>query len=266
MGLVAAGIAVGGAALAGTGASIAGSLSKAGNVPGYTPVDLQAEQNKAIAGNIGALEQAKKLGVSVDTFNTTEIGRMLRTAMPYYDEISGKVVKNITSMLSGELPGDVSGAIQRSGAARALAGGYGGTGMHHDLVARDLGLTSLQLTQQGLSSAESWLNTASRLTIPGQFNVASMFVNPMASADFNANQSVASYNSAMSAWGQPNELQIAGYGLNQLAGATVGFMGATGMFNSSPPPAGTASNFSQITNSPSLASTQNGGWTFPMSY
>ena len=45
------------------------------------------------------------------------------------------------------------------------------------LQARDLGLTSLQMTQQGLSSAERWLATVRNTQAP-MMDVTSMFISP----------------------------------------------------------------------------------------
>jgi hypothetical protein len=67
----------------------------------------------------------------------------------------------------------------RSDAFKSLRGGIGGGGMSNALTARDLGLTTLDLTSKGLDSATKWISSARTLQMPGQFDVSSMFINPM---------------------------------------------------------------------------------------
>ena len=42
--------------------------------------------------------------------------------------------------------------MTRAGAGKALMGGYSGSGMHRNLVARDLGTTSYDIQQQGMKT------------------------------------------------------------------------------------------------------------------
>ena len=115
---------------------------------------------------------------------------MLEGAIPGYSKIVGGVSGNIESLLKGELPTDVSQAVQSNAATRSLEGGYGGSGASKSLVARDLGLTSLDLTQKGIGSAQSWMQTMNSLFSPGEINVSSMFVTPeqMFNADMSNQQ------------------------------------------------------------------------------
>lgn len=148
------------------------------NIPDFPTIDPDAEQRKAIAGNERNFAASAELATKTNAFNQGELQRMLRVAIPNYDELLGKGGKGISSMMSGELPQDVVSQIQRNSAERAGAGGFGSTGMGRNLEARDLGLTSLQLTQTGLSSAERWMSGLKSLSVPGQFDVASMFLSP----------------------------------------------------------------------------------------
>jgi hypothetical protein len=130
------------------------------------------------------LPALENLASGVNAFNAEQIQKMLQSAIPNYNELTAGVSGNINSMLKGEIPQDVQDAIQSNAASKAISGGYSGTGMSHNLVARDLGLTSLDLIQKGIGSAESWLKTAAAITEPNFFNVASMFVTP--DQEFNA--------------------------------------------------------------------------------
>lgn len=102
----------------------------------------------------------------------------MKQLIPDLDTINAGVSGNIASMVSGQIPSDVAAQVARSGAAKAFAGGFGGSQRAGGLVARDLGLTSLQLTQQGLDSASRWLSTARSTMNAPQMDVTSMFITP----------------------------------------------------------------------------------------
>lgn len=75
-----------------------------------------------------------------------------------------KAGANTTSLLAGEIPTDVGNAIARTDIAKSMAGGFGiGSGMGRNLVARDLGLTSLGLQEKGLSQLTPELAMAGAL-------------------------------------------------------------------------------------------------------
>lgn len=57
--------------------------------------------------------------------------------------------RNVQSMLRGDIPQSDYAQIQNSTAEQALSGGFSGSQAARNLTARDLGLTSLQLQQQG---------------------------------------------------------------------------------------------------------------------
>lgn len=161
---------------------IGGLLAGKPNIPQFTPTDLGAEQSKAIGENIASLPQAENLASQTNQFNINQIQSMLRQVIPGYDAMVGGVTKDINAELSGQIPADVSAAVQTSDAARALTGGFAGSGMHGNLVARDLGLTSLDLTQKGISTAQSWIASMNAINSPAMFNLSSMFVSPMQQA------------------------------------------------------------------------------------
>ena len=175
--------------------SVLGGGSKP-KVPAWNNIDLGAEQQKAITANAAALPGAEALVSAANQFSQDQITKMLEQAIPGYSNIVGTTSQNIESELKGEIPTDVSQAVQSSAAARALGGGYAGTGMGRNLVARDLGLTSLDLTSKGLSSAESWMTTMNNLFRPSMIDVSSMFISPqqMFQADFQNQESAWNVN------------------------------------------------------------------------
>lgn len=147
-------------------------------IPGFTPISLQQAQGQAISGNLNVLPQLENIGSQVNSFNLDQMQSMLKSAIPGYSAITGSASGTIQDLLSGKVPTDVAQTVQASDAARALSGGYSGSALSGTLTARDLGLTSLQLTEGGLSSAQSWLGLMDKLTQPATFDFSSMFVTP----------------------------------------------------------------------------------------
>lgn len=91
---------------------------------------------------------------------------LLSTADPRALELSAIADENAAAMMSGRISADTQANLARSGAMRALQGGFGGGGeMGRNLQARDLGLTSLDLQRQGtaLYDAQRRLNYDTRV-------------------------------------------------------------------------------------------------------
>ena len=147
-------------------------------MPDLQDINVQAEQKKAIEGNIAEMPQITALQSQLNKFNSDEIKKMYEAAVPGYDEMMTTGGKQINSMLKGELPEDVQRQIARSSGAKSYAGGYGGSPMAGAASAESLGLASLNLIREGLSSTERWLASASS-RLPHLADATSMFVSPM---------------------------------------------------------------------------------------
>lgn len=157
-------------------------------VPTLTKLDLGTEQMLATQNNLRNLPGIENLVSSANAFSVEDVTKWLNQAIPGFSDMVSEAGGNISSMLAGKIPADVNQAVQNSAAARALGGGFGGSGMHSDLVARDLGLTSLDLTQKGLSSAEAWFQTMDKLYAPSMISVKDMFVTPGQQAAFDVSE------------------------------------------------------------------------------
>ena len=114
-------------------------------VADFTPIDLAAETGKATAGNLQ---------------NYGAVTELLNKISPGFSDMLAKGSQNTLSELSGEIPQDVQDQVMRSSAFQSLMGGFSGTNMAHALTARDLGRTSLDLTNMGTNSAQSWAKYA----------------------------------------------------------------------------------------------------------
>lgn len=142
-GVVGAGMAIGGTAMA---ANSAGQTKRALRRIAETPgLDLGAQYTEA--GNL--MPRAQQLESKRNQFNAGELNKMLETSIPGYATGQSLRTNNALAKLRGEIPLDVQQQIARSAAAKSLEGGYGGSGAGRNLLARDLGLTSLDLTGQG---------------------------------------------------------------------------------------------------------------------
>lgn len=161
---------------------IGGLLESKAKIPNAPSVDLQADQIKAIKGNDAELAPLEGLATKTNQFNFDQISKFLGQAIPGLEGMKSGVQGNIDAFLKGQIPADVIAQIGNADASRALSGGYSGAGLHGNLNARDLGLTSLQLTQQGISSAESWITKMASFYEPSMFNISSMFVTPQQQA------------------------------------------------------------------------------------
>lgn len=111
----------------------------------FIPLDLTAEQKKALEGNLA---------------NASTIEALLNRLVPGFSSLIKKGTENSMALLSGEIPKDVQDQIYRSSAFQSLQGGFQGSGMSKSLTARDLGRTSLDLQQAGANSAQQWAKLA----------------------------------------------------------------------------------------------------------
>lgn len=143
-------------------------------VPAAPNVDPSEAAGEAIAGNIKNLPAATSLGRRVDKATTDQY-------LAWLDKmglggINSKVIENIKSLVSGELPSDVRNLISRSAAEKGIVRGTSGSEFDQYGELRDLGLTSLEVTNKGLDAASRWI-AQTNANAP-RFNFSSMFISP----------------------------------------------------------------------------------------
>ena len=178
-------IGLGAAILGGAGISAAGSLlgglfgGKKPKVPELKPIDFAKEQQQAIQQNIASLEPATELARKTTAAEQSQLETQLRRAIPGYDQLVSQAGQNIAASLRGEISPEVSAQVQRSTAGRALSGGFGaGSGFGRALTARDLGLTGMQIQNQGLAQAQNFIQQQRAFGMVQPFSVSSMFITP----------------------------------------------------------------------------------------
>lgn len=182
------------------GALIGGAIGAFGEkpiIPDFKRVDTTREQKLAVEGNLANLPEIQQIGAGVNAFNADQINKMLETILPGTGAMKTKAVSVISDLLAGKLPQDVADLVASRANARSLAGGYGGSQAAGNLTARDLGLTSLQATQQGLDSAGRWIQST-QAGLP-MFDLTSMFISPTFKAQFEFGQNQAQFQRDMMA-------------------------------------------------------------------
>jgi hypothetical protein len=211
--------------------SLVGGLLGAGSkpkIPAFTPVDAAAEQSKAIQGNLANFDSASQLAAKTSSADQAALTEQLRKAIPGYDQIISKASQNIQSQLGGEINPDVSSQVQRSSAAKALAGGYGASsGLGRSLTARDLGLTSMGIQQQGFGNALNYIQNQRSTATAQPMSVSSMFLSPqqrIGTAQFNATGAMQQGNLQAQANAMPDPtLAALGNSFQQFGGLAAGY-------------------------------------------
>lgn len=127
-------------------------------VPGA--IDYTKDLEEAITTNKNLLPELSAFA----KLSTAEMANVLETAFPGYKGIRDTAGKGIASMLRGEVPADVQRQLEQKAAERGQSLGYGGSQFGENQFLRNFGLTSLQMVQQGLDSANKWINQAQNLS------------------------------------------------------------------------------------------------------
>ena len=188
---------LGGAAIMGASSLIGGLLSKGSKpkVPAFKPINFEAEQKQAIQQNIAALQPATELAQKTTAAEQSQLESQLRRAIPGYDQLVSQAGANIGAALRGEISPEVSAQVQRSTAGRALSGGFGaGSGFGRSLSARDLGITSMQLQNQGLAQAQNFIQQQRTFGMAQPFSISSMFITPSQRINALSQQNQQQYN------------------------------------------------------------------------
>ena len=269
------GTSMGGSALSAVGTILGGLFGpKKVKVPELKPIDFAGEQKQAIQQNIASLEPATELAQKTTSAEQNILEQQLRRAIPGYDQIIAQAGKTIGSRLRGEVDQDVASQLQRSSAGRALGGGFGaGSGMGRALSARDFGLTSMQIQNQGLAQAQNFIQQQRTMGMAQPFSVSSMFITPNQRIGFMQQQQQAQYARDMAAAqvaAQPSAMnQAFGSAITQFAGTTGGALFQQGLGQMRGPSSSPYSSSYNPQNDPeiySLPPTNIGGPTDPSNW
>jgi hypothetical protein len=169
------------------GANLLGGLfgglfgGKKPKVPGLERIDAGNVQQQTIQQNQENLAATEQLGREVNRANVAAAQQVLDLSLPGQRE---QATQNVLAQLRGEIPTDVAQQIGRTSAAQGFNLGVQGSQLGRNLTARDLGLTSLQIQQQGLQNMAG----LAQLTTPTPFKLQDMFFSPEQRLTFEQNE------------------------------------------------------------------------------
>jgi len=160
------------------GVSIGGAGGGAGGTGGYGAGGyMDPDQAAKIAGIATRREMYATTGAAGNAASrtaavlqpgiTAAFEASLESVLPGYKDIVDQYAGTVRSQLAGELPEDVIRQIEDFAAEQGVEGGYGGSEFGQRAVARDLGLTSYQVTKEGQTAATALFDVvSSRLRAP----------------------------------------------------------------------------------------------------
>lgn len=162
-----------GAAAIGVGSKLLGvAFKKKTKLPPPPYVSPLAVGEQQMAAWEQIMPRAEDIAAAVNRFN---IGQALSAANQFgYGGIRDLQTSYIKSLLRGELPSDVRSLIGRQSAAAALAAGGGPGSFSWSYSPLSMGLTSLQLKQQGMAAAGQFWNQFASVYRPFDYTAAFM--------------------------------------------------------------------------------------------
>lgn len=192
-------------------------LNSIANTPG---LDIDKITGEALTNQQKYLGQASQLTRDEATSRQQLVNDLLEQSMPGFTSARNNALGTAEDYLAGQLPKDVQDQVQRNAAARALSGGYGGSPMHGNLVARDFGLTSLNLQDKGLSWLQALRGISPAVSPQSAFNFTGPNASDITNIRGNERSQMMAYKAQ--AAGVPGMTGAFGNYLNQLGGGLTG--------------------------------------------
>lgn len=192
------------------------------------PLDLQAATGESLSGMSKYFPTASELGSRFNTYYAGEMERMMESAYPGYGQQKAKFTSTLGDYMAGVVPEDVTQSVMRASAGRALLGGFSGSGMHSNLAARDLGMTSMDLQKYGMGVFGQVPSMFPHVT-PMDVSALSGFT-PQQTATVRGSERDQYLQMKAQAIGMPGATSAWGQGLQQLGGAMTG-IGSMGMLS-----------------------------------
>ena len=158
---------------------VAGGLMKKGaKVPKYKKIDQAQEQGAAISSNLASFGKSKELAAKTSAADQEILMANLEKAMPGYSNLIGGASGAIGNMIAGKLPMADQGLLMRRAAEGGMAGGISGSQAGRNLVARDLGLSQMSMTQAGLGALNPFLSTVRNTAVANPMSVRASYIDP----------------------------------------------------------------------------------------
>jgi hypothetical protein len=194
----------GGAAMQASSASAARRQARdAANLPGVNIGQVLGESSQNAP-------RAREMEAERNAFNRAQLLESLGIQVPGYQEAQAKRAENALALLRGELPPDVLAQVQRKAAGQAVQGGYAGSAAGRNLVARDIGRTSLDLANLGGQQFANILGTTPLAPL------ANYEFTPQQIAALRGGERSAQQQALLGVAGMPSATGIAGQALGSL--------------------------------------------------
>ncbi len=143
----------------------------------YTPPSLTSTLSQFL-GQGSQLPQLQQFATQANQLSNNAYQQSLYGSSPTLQGNLNQFGNNTQSLLQGQIPADVQAQIANSSAYQALRGGYGpSSGLANSNQARNLGLTSLQLQQQGAGNLQQQLGQTQQLN-PSNVMSSQLFYSP----------------------------------------------------------------------------------------
>lgn len=146
---------------------------------------LNPKSGEQISSEAAAYAE-KNASKIADTLNA-KYQAAFSAAMPGYQQNMAIANKLTTTYLKGQIPQDVVDQVYRGAAAKGFTSGLFGGGIGRNIVARDLGLTSLQLQSAGANLLQQTAQIASQVVQSTMPVTGAEFVSGLASG-YSANE------------------------------------------------------------------------------
>lgn len=144
----------------------------------YNPVNAVNYGNQAINFNIQNMDAFGDMASASNERALSDRISALDVISPQWQAQRDQADKTNMALQKGEIPLDVQQNMARSSAYQSFQAGYSGSPSgRQGTLARDLGLTSLSLSQMGQLNSQSWLKTNSEIAMPDQVSSADMMEN-----------------------------------------------------------------------------------------
>lgn len=166
-------------------------------VPDFKKIDIAQEQKANIQASLDTFDDAAELTGKINKVAQSQRMDQLEQFIPGFRDQLSQQSDLISSQLRGELPDDVINNIIKNSAESGQAGGFGGSEVSRNLTARDLGLNSLQLSQQGFQNSQNFLSGANAAGAQS-ISPASMFLSPAQRLGFQQSERDSEFNVALS--------------------------------------------------------------------
>lgn len=166
----------------------------------YDPVKLSESQGAAITGNLDNYGIAGRLSALTNDANMVGDLKRIRTLFPTFDQNLSQFTGLTSSLLAGQNPYGTEDALNIVSNRGSLAASMGTPGGSGPATNKDLGLTRLQLGQQGAGMFESFLKTADAISpVNSQFRVQQSYLTPSERLDADIRQREADQAAGLSA-------------------------------------------------------------------